>query len=289
LSKFEVVARCGSPATKERVTALRTARVLDAYLMNYEGVLKMAAKGRAARKRKPSGPWREIIDECVGKALGNSFRQQILWMINERPTSASEIAKEMGETLSRVCHHIEVLKDAKCIEVAFTRRAGNRVQSFYKATARAFLDDMEWPKVPESLKEGLRATLLRNVLDDAIEAVVEGTFDSFEADAEAHLSWTPMILDGQGWEELAEILERALKEAIETQESASERLLASGEKGTSCTVSILGYASVGGQKAVRPPSDAKELVGAANRKMKGMKKAGRTRAKTKSRAKRTGE
>lgn len=225
----------------------------------------MAAKSRAARGRKPPRPWRQIIDECVGKALSNSFRQQILWIINERPASPSEIAEELGETLNKVCHHIDVLKDAKCIELAYTRTIGNRVQRFYRANSRAFLDDVEWPKVPDSLIEGLRATLLRNILDDAIQAVVEGAYDSIEA-SPAHMSWTPMILDDRGWEELTEILERALLEAIAVQDGAKERLVASGEAGTSCTVSILGYASVGGQKKVSPPSDAEELIAAAGAK-----------------------
>jgi len=111
----------------------------------------MAVKKKGANGKKPPRPWRQIIDECVGKALGNSFRQQILWIMNERAASPSEVAEELGETLNKVCHHIDVLKEAKCIELAFTRLVGNRVQHFYRATSRAFLDDVEWPKVPESL------------------------------------------------------------------------------------------------------------------------------------------
>jgi hypothetical protein len=223
----------------------------------------MAVRKKAAKGRKPSRPWRSIIDDCVGKALSNSFRQQILWIMNERAASASEIADEMGETLNKVCHHIEVLKSAKCIDVAFTRKVGNRLQHFYKANARAFLDDAEWPKVPDSLKEPMRATLLRNVLDDAVAAVVEGVYDSIES-ADAHMSWTPMILDAQGWREIIAILDRALMEVVEVQEGTKERLIASGETGTSCTVSILGYASVGGEKRVGPPADAQELAAAAS-------------------------
>jgi hypothetical protein len=248
----------------------------------------MAVRKKATRGRKPPRPWRQIIDECVGKALSNSFRQQILWIINEGAVSPSEIAKELGETLNKVCHHIGVLKRAKCIELAFTRTVGNRVQHFYKANSRAFLDDVEWPSVPDSLKGGLRATLLRNVLDDAIQAVVDGTYDSIES-VPAHMSWTPMILDTRGWEELTEILERALLGAVAVQESTKERLAASGKAGTSCTVSILGYASVGGQKKVGPPSDAKELVAAAGAKVKKAKspRKGRgVRAGAKAKAKR---
>lgn len=241
----------------------------------------MAAKkkGGAPRGRKPRRPWRQIIDECVGKALSNSFRQQILWIINERVSSPTEIATELGESLSKVCHHIKVLKEAKCIELAHTRIVGNRVQSFYKANARAFLDDVEWPKVPDSLKRGLRATLLQNILDDSIEAVVEGTYDTMEPSG--HMSWTPMILDVQGCGELRQILDRALFEAIDLQENTKERLTVSGEAGISCTVSILGYASVGGEKTVLPSSNPEDLAAAAG--VKGAQKAKRRRGSSKSR------
>ncbi len=202
--------------------------------------------------------------------------------MNEREASASEIADEMGETLNKVCHHIDVLKEAKCIEVTYTRRVGNRLQHFYKANSRAFLDDAEWPKVPDSLKEPMRATLLRNVLDDAVEAVAEGTYDSIES-ADAHMSWTPMILDTQGWGEMIAILDRALRDAVEVQESTKERLIASGKAGTSCTVSILGYASVGGERRVGPPSDAQELAASAaevkTRAQRGKKKPERSAPK----------
>lgn len=216
----------------------------------------MTIRKSGARKKAPRS-WRRIIDECIAKALGNSLRQQILWILNERIASPSEIAKELGESLSRVCNHVNVLKKAGCIELAYVRPVGNRLQHFYRANTRAFLSDLDWPRVPKSLRPGLRATLLRNVIDDSIEAVVEGTFDELEG---SHLSWTPTILDEQGREEITMILERALLEVIAVQEDTKARLVASDSTGISYTISILGYPSVGGEKKVGPPTDAKELA-----------------------------
>jgi hypothetical protein len=217
----------------------------------------MAQRGGRADPRKPSRQWRQIIDECVGKALANSFRQQILWIFNERVATQSDVAKELGEPLNRIGHHVKVLKDAKCIEVVGEKRVGNRVQLYYKATSRAFLDNVEWQKVPDSLKEGLRATLLSNVIDDSIESLVEGVFDS---DDSSHLSWTPLIADEKARAELAQVLERALREVMAIQDSTKERLAASGEAGMSFTVSILGHPSTGGEKRVGPPCDVTELA-----------------------------
>jgi hypothetical protein len=142
-------------------------------------------------------------------------------------------------------------------QLAYVKPVGNRLQHFYRATSRAFLDGLDWPSVPDSVKVGMRATLLRNILGDAIEAVVEGTYDEFDG---SHMSWTPMILDEQGRNEIAEILERALLDAIAVQESTKERLASSGEAGVSYTVSIMGYPSLGGKRTVGPPTDAQELA-----------------------------
>lgn len=170
----------------------------------------MAAKKRRATQ-EAAGSWRRIIDERIAKVLGNAFRQQILWILNERVASPSEVAKELGAGLTKVCNHIKVLKDARCIELIYVKPVGNRLQSFYKATSRAFLDGADWPSVPDSIKGGMRATLLRNILDDSIETVAEGAYDVCEG---SHMSLTPMILDEQGREEITQILEQALLAAI---------------------------------------------------------------------------
>lgn len=234
----------------------------------------MTIRRSGARKKAPRS-WRRIIDECIAKALGSSLRQQILWILNERIASPSEIAKELGEDLSKVCNHINVLKNAGCIELAYVRPVGNRLQHFYRANTRAFLGDLDWPNVPESVQRGMRATLLRNVIDDSIDAVVEGTYDELEG---SHLSWTPMILDEQGRVEITRILERALLEVIAVQEGTKQRLVASDSTGISYTVSILGYPSVGGEKKVGPPTDATELAASKIEPPSKAKKASKKKA-----------
>jgi DNA-binding transcriptional ArsR family regulator len=206
-------------------------------------------KRRAERRRaKP-------VNEQIIKGLGNSIREQIMWILNERIASPSEIAEELSETLNRISHHIKVLKDAECIELAYMRPVGGAVEHFYKATSRVLLDDDEWPVVPETVRQGLRTTLLRAITNDAVEAVSGGTYDACE---DSHMSWTPMIIDEEGREELTRILEHALMEVLRVQDESKERLIATGAAGFSYSVSILGYPSTGGQRPVAPPSDARK-------------------------------
>jgi hypothetical protein len=261
------------------ISAFGAVKVLGKYQMHYWEVL-MPGQGTKGAPKKPSRQWRQIIDECVGKALANSFRQQILWILNERTATQSEVARELGESMSKIWHHFKVLKDAKCIEIAHTEAVGNRLVHYYKANSRAFLDDMEWRKVPESLKEGLRATLLSNVIEDSVDSVVEGIFDSLE---DSHMSWTPMIIDEQARMEITQILNRALREVIAAQNGAKERLAASDAIGMSYTVSLLGYPATGGEKRVGPPIDAEKLVASAEVKPSTRENAGNKNARSKKR------
>ena len=217
----------------------------------------MPVEGDRVGGGRPRGGVPPTIDDCVAKVLGNAFRQQILWILNERVASPKEIAKELGETLNRVSRHVKVLKEAGCIELVYERPVGGAVEHFYQASSRALLEDTAWSDVPDSVKVGLRATLLQNIVRGATDSVASETFDSYEG---SHMSWTPMVLDDQGRGELIQVLETALREAIAIQESTQERLASDGAMGVSYAVSILGYPSIGGEKRVGPPTDAKSLV-----------------------------
>lgn len=212
-----------------------------------------AIKRRALRVRPT-----KAIEEHISKALSHYLRVQILWILNERMASASELAEELSAPLNRVSGHIKVLKKAGCIEVADSRVVGNTVQKFYRATARIFLDDTEWPSIPPTVQEGLRITLLQNLIDDAIEAVAHAIYDSVN---DSHMSWTPMLVDEKGREEISQILARALKEVMAIQELAAKRLCEADEEGLSYSVSLLGYPSIGGLRKVNPARSAESGSG----------------------------
>lgn len=186
-----------------------------------------------------NGSWPPIINVEVAKALGNVFRQEICWLLNERVASPTDVAKEFGESLNKVCHHMKVLEEAKCIELAYERTIGNRIQHFYQATPRAFLEDKSWPSVPPNVQVGMRGELLQTISHDAVEAVVNETYDAVPA----HMSWTPLMTDGKGQIEAYEILLRALREILDLRAPARQRLAASGEPGIPYSIAMLAFQS----------------------------------------------
>jgi DNA-binding transcriptional ArsR family regulator len=212
----------------------------------------MSAFGDSIKRRALRVRPTPAIEKHISKAFGHYVRIQILWILNERVASPSELADELSEPLNRISGHIRVLREVGCIELVDQVIVGSTVQNFYRATARVFFDDTEWRTIPPTLKEGLRITLLQNLIDDAIAALEDETYDSLDG---SHMSWSPMLIDEQARVEINELLDRALKRALAIQERAAKRLGTNGERGISYSVSLLGYPSIGGIKKVNPPKN----------------------------------
>lgn len=235
-----------------------------------------SSKKQGMRKRGKVAKAKKEMDKENIKAMANSMRVQILTILNERANSATRIAEELGADYAEVNYEMEVLRKIGRIEIVDEVRRRGVVEVFYKAISRAHLDDLEWPVVPDSVKGDLRASLLQTVMDDAIAAISEETYDSRE---NAHMSWSPLVVDGQGWDELVVILRCALEEAIKVHENSAERLIADDAKGISCTVSILGYPSAHDERKVGPPTDVKSLANSTKRPGRKGRKAATKQAK----------
>jgi DNA-binding transcriptional ArsR family regulator len=199
----------------------------------------MAPEGES--KKKPAaerGGKHGIVDARVVKALGHPVRVQALTILNERIASPNEISKELGQTVGHVSYHIKVLRECECIELVDTAPRRGAMEHYYRATARAFLDVSDWMAVPASVRPGLSGSLLQTVLEDASAALSAGTFDERE---DRHLSWTPMIVDEQGWGDLTKSLEETVERVFGIQAASAERLAKADEAGIPISVALAGY------------------------------------------------
>jgi DNA-binding transcriptional ArsR family regulator len=174
----------------------------------------------------------------VIKALAHPVRVLALAILNERVASPNAIAQEIGEGVGHVSYHIKVLKECECIEMVDTVPRRGAVEHYYRATARAFLDDESWRRLPASVRPSLTATLLQDIFDDAGAALSAGTFDARE---DRHLAWTPMIVDAEGWDEITAASAALLERVFEIQAASAARLTKSGEPGTQISVASLAY------------------------------------------------
>jgi DNA-binding transcriptional ArsR family regulator len=218
---------------------------------------------RGMRKRGELAKARKHLDREFLKGAANTVRNQILAILNERRGSATELAEDLGLEFGEVNYELRALLKAKLIEKVGERKRGNTTEVFYVATARAYIDPSEWPDVADPVQAGLRASLLQNIYVDAVTALSEETYDSLEDEdgfASAHLSWTPMIVDQQGWNDLMALLLETIEEVIDIQQESGERLLADQAEGLCCTVSMLGFASANARKKISLPMDAQQLA-----------------------------
>ncbi len=215
----------------------------------------MAAKTKTKKKASNTG-----VDQRLVKALAHPLRVEILIILNERMASPNELSKELEEGLSQVSYHVKVLKDFECIEMVKTEPRRGAVEHYYRATARAFLSDREWQKLPESIKPGMSAAVMKMLISDVIEAMNGGTFDSRD---NRHMSWTPGVVDEQGWMESVDLINETLDRAIAIHTASAKRLAKSGEEGIPATTVLMNFEGL--------PAESKSSKGV--KKVKGKKVA----------------
>jgi len=212
------------------------------------------------KKTKAKAKAKTGVDQRLVKALAHPLRVQILMILNERMASPNELSKELEEGLSQVSYHVKVLKDFECIEMVKTEPRRGAVEHYYRATARAFLSDSDWAHLPNSVKPGVSTSVLQMAMDDVIGALQDGAFDSRN---DRHLSWTPGVVDEQGWSEMADLLAETLDQAMKIQSKSATRLAKTGEDGIPATVVIMHF------EGVEPPP----APGQKPKKTKAAKKA----------------
>lgn len=219
----------------------------------------MATKSKTGTKRKGKNG----VDQKLVKALSHPLRAEILAILNERMASPNELSKELDEGLSQVSYHVKVLKDFECIEMVKTEPRRGAVEHYYRATARAFLTDSDWRSLPDSVKPGVSSAAIRMIIEDVFGALQGGSFDSRE---ERHISWTPGVVDEQGWEETVELINETLEKIIKIHAESAKRLAKSGEEGIPTTAVLMNY------EGLRPEAKSRR-GGAKKSRAKKTKKA----------------
>jgi DNA-binding transcriptional ArsR family regulator len=202
----------------------------------------LAAKTKT--KTKSKSKTKAGVDQRLVKALAHPLRVEILTILNERMASPNELSKELEEGLSQVSYHVKVLKDFECIEMVKTEPRRGAVEHYYRATERAFLTDRDWQNLPDSVKPGVSASVVELFMGEVATALQHGTFDARE---DRHLSWTPGVVDEQGWNESVDLVNETLERVIEIHAGSAKRLSKSGEEGIPAIAVLMNFEGVSPQ------------------------------------------
>ncbi len=198
---------------------------------------------------------RGTLDQRVVRAMGHPVRVQALAILNERVASPNEIAKELDQTVGHVSYHVKVLKECECIELVDTAPRRGAMEHYYRATDRAFLDAEEWAALPASLRPGISASAIKALFTDVASAVLAGTFDKRE---DRHISWTPMLLDEEGWDEARTAMREMLERVFEIQSASAERLTEEDAPGIPVSVAMMAFEAPSSEDHRVAPSKKKK-------------------------------
>ncbi len=198
------------------------------------------ASANKTRKNANPGSRQEQVDQRLIKALGHPTRTRTLSILNERVASPKELAEEIGDGLSQVSYHVKVLLDCGYIELVKTKPRRGATEHYYRGIRRALLPDDAWRKLPAQVKEGISIGVLNETFEDVTESLKAGVFDRRK---DRHLSWTPLIVDGEGWRDFTALLAATLERAFDIQAESAARLSGAGETGVSATLAMMGFES----------------------------------------------
>ncbi len=130
--------------------------------------------------------------------------------------------KSPKQKLSTIAYHCRVLADAMVLTQHEVPGARGFPKHVYSANREAIFSDEEWSELGKVEREVLSLVMWHRFLAAVQVAIREGTFDSR---TDRMLAWGPLLLDEQGWKEIAAHIAQAFL-AVEgrIKEGAERRL-----------------------------------------------------------------
>ena len=157
--------------------------------------------------------------ETLARLIRHPLRSHVLFKYAEGMTSPSSIAVALDARLNVVSYHTQVLLRAGAIELVRTERRRGAREHFYRAVLAREIDDAGWNALPVKL----RRVLVRAVIDGAVRESVDALASGGMDDASTHLSRSYLMLDEQGWLELASLLRETYARASDIDRASRDR------------------------------------------------------------------
>jgi len=144
--------------------------------------------------------------------MAHPLRVQILQILAGRSSSPKDMAKELDQPIADVAYHTKVLLNADCVYLVDTQARRGATEHFYRAKVASGLGAQPWQGVPDSVRSSFAAEALESFNSQAVAALEAGTFEKREGSG---ITWMPLAVDREGWQELVEIL-RGIKPKVAT-------------------------------------------------------------------------
>lgn len=180
----------------------------------------------------------------LAKILSDPLRIDIHYQCKIRPVSPRGFRQIAGggPSLAKLQQAFEELEQFGWIErVPSTGgEPPEPLDRLYRSGEWIIVDDETWLRMPRSVRASVALRVIEGLSARAKEAMKAGTITARE---DTHQSWTPMLLDRQGWESVVGRINDLFESLFEELESAEARLAESGEEPILMTVGLLAFES----------------------------------------------
>jgi DNA-binding transcriptional ArsR family regulator len=165
-------------------------------------------------------PDRDISDPQLAKALAHPLRVAILAELEERTASPSDVAEALDAPLGSVSYHVRCLHRFGLLELVKTRPVRGAIEHLYRAKERPVITSDAWAQAPTIVKQATIRASLAQVAGLVNRAARAGGFER----PNSHLSRSPVVVDAEGWNELAARFDQLLKDCEQIAAASAKRI-----------------------------------------------------------------
>ena len=182
----------------------------------------------------------------VAKVFADPLNLKIVTELNLREMSPSQFVDECGGApLAGIDRRFKLLTEIGWLTKVGEKSGGRRrgaTENFYRATGPAIFDSRSWSKVEDAVRVTFSWRIFEQLAEQVREAMDAGTFDSRP---DRHHSWTPLVLDQLGWDQVITAVDALFHLLFEEQAAARNRIAQSGDQPVIATVYLAVFESPG--------------------------------------------
>ena len=160
------------------------------------------------------------VGRTIGSVVAHPLRARCLTALADRTASPAELAIEFRKPLSDVSYHVATLLKAGAIELVGERPVRGSIQHFYRAIAMPYVDTGE--NADLTLEERLEFARLTTQLA-AADATIALDAKTLNRRPDAHVVRMPMVVDEDGWSELAELYAEMVERLFAVRAASDQR------------------------------------------------------------------
>jgi DNA-binding transcriptional ArsR family regulator len=168
------------------------------------------------------------METTLATIVAHPTRARAFSILAERTASPVEIAQEIGKDVGHVGYHVRKLQELNLIELVDERPVRGAVEHFYRAIARPIVDQKEVAAQSVEEREVFTRHILQLHIADVARSMDEHVFD---ARTNHWLIRLPMVVDEEGFDELAALHAEMYDRTLDIQARSDERRSGTEDEG----------------------------------------------------------